>query len=217
MHYRVPDVDAIEDTADPDTTKEILRTVAQVYQLTGLLELYTQVPELFDSNSKASDLIGSDSSEKPASTHDKEFELNHFGFRLAISILALISSISKSSRANLMLIVPLLSAGSWLQPLSSPVARNDDRMQFGRTPLIDSIVAIQSHRAVDDHWRQFVRDRIELIQQIVNLGSAQQAARLIEIVWELAEARSPPGSSQTGKPKYWLDVMIERRMETLLG
>lgn len=116
-----------------------------------------------------------------------------------------------------MLIVPLLSAGSRLQPCFNSVSWSDDRMQFHRTPLTDSIVAAQINRAVDDHWRHFVQGRIGQIQRIVNHESVRQGARLMETLWEIADAHKQPVVCQSRRPMYWMDVMSEKRLETLLG
>lgn len=221
LKYKIPSDDVIEDTADPGTTKQILRSVAQIYQLTGLLELYTQVPEVFEQSTQAAVIDGRRKQRLNDPAGDLESELHHFGFRLAISILALISSIPISSGANMMLVVPLLSAGSRLQPCFNRVVHSDDRMQFHGTPLTpltDSLVAIEAHRAVDDHWRQFVRSRIGHIHRLVKLDSVHQASKLMDAVWEIADAQNEPMlSSQPRRPLYWMDVMSEKKLETLLG
>ncbi|KAJ9645433.1 hypothetical protein H2204_001012 [Knufia peltigerae] len=222
LNYKIPSVDVVEDTADPGTTKQTLRSVAQIYQLTGLLELYTQVPEVFEQSTQAALVDGRTAQKLKDPAGGIVAELHHFAFRVAISILALISSIPISSGANMMLMVPLLSAGSRLQPCINRFAHNDDRMQFHGTPLTpltESLVAFETHRAVDGHWRQFVRSRIDQIHRVVKLDSVQQAAKLMEAVWEIADAQNEPmsSSSQPRRPTYWMDVMSDKRLETLLG
>jgi hypothetical protein len=52
LSYQVPSQDMVENAADPLMTMADLPTVARIYRLKGLLELYGNCPELLDSSSE---------------------------------------------------------------------------------------------------------------------------------------------------------------------
>jgi len=105
LRYRLPVEDHLEDTGDILTPVHHLRQVAQIYRFATILELYVCFPESL-SEQTANDIAVS--SNRLVDKH----------LMLASSILTLILTIPSSSGANVVLNIPLIIAGSTLQPNS---------------------------------------------------------------------------------------------------
>lgn len=211
LSYQVPSQDMVEDAADPLTPLADLQAVARIYRLTGLLELYRNFPELLDSSSESSRGIS-------------EMEIHRLSssekiFAMAVSTLTLISGISQTSGVNCLLSIPLIVAGSTLQSTYNAPRRQTSSNSSWDT-LSAEIISISSHDSVQLHWRDFVRTRLDAVRGYVGLASVSRAREILDKVWARSDIQWAVGVPHTGEPEefvQWAEVMVEEKLETVLG
>lgn len=187
--------------------------MAQVYQLTMLLELYRVFPELLDSEGQENAHPKSPSSTKPA-------EANHFEslVALAISCLTVLSSVPQTSGTKAIQLLPLVIAGSALQHSGQSMA---DSLSI--TPHCSSqvVVSLFSTRSVVTYWRSVVRERLTNLSRYVGLDSAKRGIKIVGKVWMRADMQSwSDGTECEAEHRVlidWAEVMSEENLDTLLG
>ena len=197
--WAFPSDDQIHDPNDCSTPLSHFRSLARVYRLTTLLEVYLAFPEILDGE------IGT------ASTTTSHSIIT----ALAISILNVISSIPESSGVNASLNLALLIAGSALQR-SPPAESNRESNQI---PIEHEILESMGDSCTVLQWRSYVRDRMEKLYRRVGLLPVQRAANILELVWMRADMTIPRflDSGSSYRMVHWADVMIEERLETIIG
>ncbi|USP81286.1 uncharacterized protein yc1106_08560 [Curvularia clavata] len=100
LAYRPPSATSVDDTQDSSTPIAHLLVMNTIFRLVVLLELTRVFPELI--------------------THGQSMrEVSQSQLDLAIAVLTMVADLPESSGANLMLTIPLLSAGSALQDIES--------------------------------------------------------------------------------------------------
>lgn len=203
--YKIPVTDRIEDTRDALTPGGHLQKMAQIYRLTALLELYRVFPQLLH---------------YPSSGEDGSFDYMSFKSKIlaiAISILAIISTIPATSGVNALLCLPMITAGSALQSTE----RSQPEHSHGGSTWSSLCVEIMSIFIQDDahaRWREFVRERMNVIHNHVGLGSIARALEVIEKTWLRADIQALANDpSSVGKFVHWTDVMTEERLEAIFG
>ncbi|KAJ5390038.1 uncharacterized protein N7496_001106 [Penicillium cataractarum] len=204
LGYKTPSIDRIEDTGDALTPVSHLQKMAQVYRLTALLEIYRVFPELL---------------QKPSSDEANVFDSISFQSRtiaLAIGILTIISTIPETSGVNALLCLPMITAGSALQPTEA------DRPELShgstRGSLCSELMSIFIQNDAHARWREFVRERMNIIHNYVGLGGVARALEVIEKTWFRADVQvfaNEPDS--VGEFVHWTDVMADERLETIFG
>lgn len=200
LSYQVPSQDIVEDTADPLTSMANLQMVAKIYRFTGLLELYRNFPELLDTP----EIHQASSSEKIIA--------------LAVSTLTLISGIPQTSGVNCLLSIPLIVAGSTLQPMHQAPCQSSSNSSWDS--LSAEILSISSHDRVQMHWRDFAKTRLDAVRGYVGLASVSRGREILDRVWARSDIQSAIGVSSSADPPQfvqWTEVMVEEKLETILG
>lgn len=206
LAYQVPSQDLVEDTADPLTTMADLQMVARIYRFTGLLELYRNFPELLDC-----------SSETTTETH--QLSSSEKIVAMAVSTLNLISGIPQTSGVNCLLSLPLIVAGSTLQPTYKAPPRQTSSNSSWDT-LSAEVLSISSQENIQLHWRDIVRTRLDAVRGYVGLASVSRARDILDKVWARSDIQSAVDVPSTGVPQQfvqWTEVMVEEKLETVLG
>ncbi|RDW68716.1 Zn(II)2Cys6 transcription factor [Aspergillus mulundensis] len=198
--YQVPPEDLIDDPADPVTTVTHLRRIAQIYRLSALVELYRNFPDLLT----------------PSPTHGLAPAAQVLA--MAVSILNIIAAVPQSSGVNCLLTIPLIIAGSTLQsirPLGGLFQGNKDQSAW--ETLSAELLLSSSQEDVQEHWRSFVRSRLQEVRRYVGLPAISRASEILEKVWARSDVQAAVGSSKTYEFVQWVEVMVEERLETILG
>lgn len=206
ISYQVPSREMVEDAADPLTTMADLQTVARIYRLTGLLELYRNFPELLTNDTETTTEIHRLSSSEKI-------------IAMAVSTLTLISGISQTSGVNCLLSLPLIVAGSTLQSTHNTPHRHIPSSSSWDA-LSAEIISISRHDGVQLHWRDFVRTRLDAVRGYVGLASVSRAREILDRVWARSDIQSAVGLPSPGAPQQfvqWIEVMVEEKLETILG
>ncbi|KAF4947798.1 hypothetical protein FGADI_10131 [Fusarium gaditjirri] len=188
--YRLPFVGLIDDIGDPCTTPDHLLAISRCYRLAALLELYSAFPETIRREG---------SLDRDDDLHNGD-DRTHLVMGLAFSILELLEKIPDDSGTISIQLLSLLIAGSVLGPAST---RGEDE---------------GAKRLEILRFRAFVRQRIQKMYAAVRLGPIGNVMRILEEVWSRMDM-SP--AVQSGNPVmssfHWIDVMSEKRLETMFG
>lgn len=184
---RIPSAIQIQDTGDYRTPADHLSKIAKCYQLVARLELDRAFPEL---------------------TRDLQNDQNQDGLlatqvlELAVEVLNIMNTIPEDSRTIAIQTIILLAAGSALGFSSSEDA---------------------SIRVSVLGWRTFVLERLHKSFLSLRLQTIKRVATMLQEVWARmdSEAMGVPDSALYYKSPvlsvHWIDVMIEAKLETILG
>ncbi|KAF4268822.1 hypothetical protein KXV31_006845 [Aspergillus fumigatus] len=205
--YQVPPAERIEDTGDDMTPISHLQTVAEIYRLTALLELYRCFPGLFgDSPNELCDEFPSCPKMPPSAKL----------LPIATSILTLISTLPLDSGAQVLLLIPLMVAGSTLQPTRPGHAQTFIEASWAR--LCAVMLSLPAQESVYMHWRAFVRHRIKALYGHIGLASVLRALEVVERVWARADLQATANTSAVESEFiHWTDVMVDERLESIFG
>jgi hypothetical protein len=201
LAYRPPLVTAVDDTQDANTPLTHLFAMDTIYRLVILLELTQFFPEIVARDSPKRGVL-------------------QLTLDLAIAILTIVSDLTETSGANVMLTIPLVSAGSALQTIeSSPrdIDHGYDLDSESFDTLCGQITALKYRPAILQAWRNQVAGWVERLYSRVGLASVKRMSVLLEAVWQRADEANDPGKVATGSMIHWMNVMIEDGLETLLG
>lgn len=206
LKMRLPFASLVEDTGDVRAPPDHFHRIARGYRLATLLELYRAFPEI----------------EADASTYTAaQFDESGLGRQaqlvlgLAFSILSLIEAIPDDSGTTPTQNLLLLMAGSALGRVSPNVSPS----------CIDSRIPPSSSNINQEitRRRQFVLDRVFQLHMCVGLRPITHVSLVLEEVWTrmdwAVEAGSETGSQDAifGDAVHWMDIMFEKRLETMLG
>jgi hypothetical protein len=216
LRHRLPSVDMIEDTGDLHALPLDLVKVARCYRYCALLELYRAFPEL----AMPSDTTSLDE----MSTIDlNRIQAEHV-FDLACGILVIVQSIPKESTTNTIQTLILLIAGSALWQFPEDYTENPSHEEDSLTSSIEAeLNDLRRTKASVEIWRAFVRERIINLYHMVGLDSVRNVAILLEEVWSRMDmAHAGRNDCEIGwktwhNRSHWMDVMHEKRLETMLG
>ncbi|VUC32277.1 unnamed protein product [Clonostachys rosea] len=212
--YKTPPAEQFEETCDTQTPLHHFQTIAQVYQLSIILELYRVFPELLEYGGDSSyDVEGIPtiaSSTEPAS--------QKFGVivALATNILTLLSSLPESSGTRAIQLPALIIAGSALQYIG------EENMSIlpETANVYQGVASLFNNKAVVLHWRTVVIDRLRMLDRYVGLDSVDRGIKIIEHVWLKADMlveRKQRNRDHNITMVHWVDVMWDMKLETLLG
>jgi hypothetical protein len=208
LEYRPPDQSQISDTGDPRTPISHLIQIAQVYRLVVLLELYHSFPELLE--------VGFDGTVHISMRNGTLSSM----LALSTSILTLIAAIPRTSGVNCLLTIPLVIAGSTLQPTAHIVPEITPGL-LSRDIIAAELRLIHSQGNVISYWRDFVRERIMAVHHYVGVVAITRGLEILEKVWAQADLKSavsdPVMGSLSNTLVIWPDVMADERLETILG
>jgi hypothetical protein len=201
LSYRAPAQDRIEDTGDVLTPVRYLHQLAQIYHLSTLLELYRVFPDLLQDR------------------EDDSLDISPKLLAIATSILAAIQAILRTSGVNCLLTIPLLIAGSILQPTARSSAIITDESSWGE--LAAEILSLPSQEDIYLHWRSVARERLQAVYSHVGMAVVRRAVEILVKVWERADVRAlmdePSCAASWSEFVQWTDVMVEEKLETIQG
>ncbi|RGP78392.1 hnm1-choline permease [Fusarium longipes] len=188
---QIPSVEEIQETGDFFAPADHLYKIAVSHKLVGILELYRSFPGIRQAFSQPTDTLIN-------FTHvDNGQQRLHSQctLELAVKILGIMKTIPEDSRTVSIQTLILLSAGSTLRFYST------------------------SDREMVTNWRRFVLDRLRRVYIRLRLQTINQAAAILKEVWvrmDSMEARSS-GCESPIMHVHWMDVMVDNKLETILG
>ncbi|KAK1848071.1 hypothetical protein CCHR01_09317 [Colletotrichum chrysophilum] len=192
LSYELPVMYRVQDVGDPRTPPDHLLSIARCYQLSALLEIYRAFPEL------ASAEIVEESGHLRRNGTEGSSQPNVV-LQLAFDILKSLRAMPDSSGTVSTQTLPLLIAGSAL-----------------RQKLPSTTMESQSSNTEVLHFREFVRTRVLHLYRTVGLRIIKHAAIILNEVWSLMDSMVSEGE-YFQKDIHWIDVMCEKRLETMLG
>ncbi|KAF4945038.1 hypothetical protein FGADI_12297 [Fusarium gaditjirri] len=200
-NLQVPLESTIVQTGDSQTPTWHLTGLAEVYRFVGLIQLYHVFPDTLVSrmNLQNSHPRGDAAQVSP---HEAEERLRQFTLK-AVEILRSIPAESGTKDFHPFLIVAVCSG------LTIPIVEVSASPQ-GMAGLGNSLalVAAEVHRA-----RGFLRGRLQLLLHSLPKNPIQRCIDIVEATW--AETDNRHGSS--GRPAYWMDVMMQNNWETFMA
>ncbi|CVK96740.1 uncharacterized protein FMAN_11070 [Fusarium mangiferae] len=197
-NLQVPLESAIVQTGDSQTPTWHLTALAEVYRFAGLIQLYHVFPDTLDSRMN----LQNSNSGAEVSAHEAEERLRQFTLK-AVEVLRSIPAESGTKDFHPFLIVAVCSG------LTIPVVEVSASAQ-SMAGLGNSLalVAADVHRA-----RGFLRGRLQLLLHSLPKNPIQRCIDIVEATW--AETDNRHGSS--GRPAYWMDVMMQNNWETFMA
>ncbi|KAF5704899.1 hypothetical protein FMUND_12313 [Fusarium mundagurra] len=200
-NLQVPLESAIVQTGDSQTPTWHLTALAEVYRFVGLIQLYHVFPDTFVSRMNLQN-SNSGGDVTHVSVHEAEERLRQFTLK-AVGILRSIPAESGTKDFHPFLIVAVCSG------LTIPVVEVSASPQ-SMAGLGNSLalVAADVHRA-----RGFLRGRLQLLLHSLPKNPIQRCIDLVEATWAETDNRS--GSS--GRPAYWMDVMMQNNWDTFMA
>ncbi|KAJ4267313.1 Beauvericin cluster-specific repressor bea4 [Fusarium torreyae] len=197
LSFRLPFVGLIDDIGDPCTTPGHFLAVSRCYRLAALLELYRAFPETVKTQAVLEHVI-----DVPAGDRDDQ---TYLLLGLAFGMLGILETIPSDSGTISTQLLALMIAGSALGP-ATPSQTQDTTS--GRVPLHEEVT----------RWRSFVRQRIHKVYATVGLRPVGNASLILEEVWSRMDALPSDHGNNTSTTKVnWMDVMSEKRLETIFG
>lgn len=197
LGWRVPFVSLIEDTGDPRAPPKHFWGLARCYRLVAFIELYRAFPEIVENHSGLT-IPGCEPAAAPGGDYHNPLILS-----LAFGVLDILKNILSDSSTLPVQGLALVAAGSVLGRVGSPEKATLDQEVM--------------------EWRGFVRERMVLLHSFVGLRPVKHAAIMIEESWTRMDTLvdSNPGFEFDGNmlsdSVHWMDIMIEKRLETILG
>jgi len=195
-NLQVPMESAIVQTGDSQTPTWHLTTLAEVYRLVGLLQLYQVFPDTFVSR------INCESAD--TSAHQAEERLRQFTLQ-TVDTLRSIPAESGTKDFHPFLIVAVCSG------LTIPIIQTSTSIQT-QTQIMGnslSLVAADVHRA-----RGLLRSRLQLLLHSLPKNPIQRCIDIVEATWAAADNCDTTSQS---RPVYWMDIMMQNKWETFMA
>ncbi|KAF5971111.1 hypothetical protein FCOIX_10018 [Fusarium coicis] len=199
-NLQVPLESAIVQTGDSQTPTWHLTALAEVYRFAGLIQLYHVFSDTLVSRMNLQNSHPGEVAE--VSAHEAEERLRQFTLK-AVEILRSIPAGSGTKDFHPFLIVAVCSALTI--PVVEVSAYPQDMAGLGNSL---ALVAADVHRA-----RGFLRGRLQLLLHSLPKNPIRRCIDIVEATW--AETDNRPGSS--GRPAYWMDVMMQNNWETFMA
>ncbi|KAL5601652.1 hypothetical protein FOBRF1_009185 [Fusarium oxysporum] len=200
-NLQVPLESAIVQTGDSQTPTWHLTALAEVYRFAGLIQLYHVFPDTLASRmSLQNSHAGGDVAQ--VSAHEAEERLRQFTLK-AVEILRSIPAESGTKDFHPFLIVAVCSG------LTIPIVEISASPQ-AMAGLGNSLalVAADVHRA-----RGFLRGRLQLLLHSLPKNPIQRCIDIVEATWAETDNRH----ESSGRPAYWMDVMMQNNWETFMA
>lgn len=213
---QLPDEDDIVDSGDEQTPPSHLIKIAEAYRCTGLLQLYRNFPDLLtpytSSNDPLDDFVTFSPAVETSSNIDAEFSENTENpwlIYLALHILHLIEEVPISSTSRSIQPFLLVSICSELDPNRAGCSMIDVRKlpltSLSSSPKLKSpVTEIEILQA-----RNSIISRLSSFENMLAAKPIQQMTLLVKETWAWMETKQSDA--------YWMDVMMERGYETLMG
>ncbi|KAF5013793.1 hypothetical protein FDECE_211 [Fusarium decemcellulare] len=208
-----PNESSIVDSGDEMTPAIHLVRVAEAYRCTGLLQLYRNFPDLLSpylsSGDTAMQLRRMSSTDQACSGPDARSLEDTWLTCLAMHILDLIQSIPETSRSRSIQPLLLVSICSELS-VNRTYCSLAGLQQFPAASIATSPRFKASLTGLDVlQARRFVISRLSAYENILAAKPVRQMMKLIKETWAWME--------QDKADVYWMDVMMEKGYETLMG
>jgi hypothetical protein len=191
----LPAEDVIVSPADDQTPVKHFLAIAEAYRLTGLLQLYRVFP----------DLLGVQVSDQAqASSGLSESTISMHRTRLALDILDLLRAIPIESRTRCVqpfLLVAVTSELSITDPQETSSSSNIENIDDAATLTPTPIEVLQA--------RKFVIGRLSTFEHVLPAKPIRQMVDIVTETWHRLDLGLPN--------VYWMDVMIEKGWETMMG
>ncbi|CRG83783.1 putative transporter ESBP6 [Talaromyces islandicus] len=223
LRYQVPEGDKVEDTGDELTPVSHLQNLAHILRLTILLQLYLDFPQLLQERFSAADWSESTPSPPSFDVSDSPRSLLELTAKIiatAMQILSMASFIPPTSGAHSLLLVPLIVAGSILQPDKIFALLNSHDLSSSQASsfLSAETLALASQEGSYLHWREFVVTQFHHMGRRLGLNTIQGAVGILFEIWRRADVdksavNNTPDLSQPFF--YWLDIMTEAEIGTV--
>jgi hypothetical protein len=223
LQYKIPDQDRIRETADNLTPISHLQKMAQIYRLAALLEIYRNFPSLLRTESNTT--LGPATQRQELERLFKKSSDNYKLLTMATAILTLIMGLPRTSGVNCVLTIPLIIAGSTLQPVTQESGNKDNYQPETGTKaatawntLASEILSISAQEETRLYWRDLVRERLRAVHSYVGLASVLRALDILENVWARADFQAVATDGQAELEfVQWTEVMVGDKLETVLG
>ncbi|KAF2460540.1 fungal-specific transcription factor domain-containing protein [Lineolata rhizophorae] len=208
----LPPVDALVDPGDLNTSPAHFLAVAEGYRCSGLLELYRVFPHLLrqrlgtssaSSDPHAEDLGLHDFPSLPIllERHDRASDTRTWLTSLALHILSTLETIPPSSGTCSIQPILFVTAGSELRFSSS----------------LDSFDPATSDEKIA-RARRFVEGRLNAFMLRLPSAPLIRMLELVKEVWRRSDGVGVGGNRRGGgRDVFWMDVMVERGWQTLMG
>ncbi|KAK4936116.1 hypothetical protein LTR10_022960 [Elasticomyces elasticus] len=194
---QLPAEEAIINPGDAQTSVKHLLTLAELYRLTGLLQLYRVFP----------DLLSDYGTDRTQLDYYDPGKISPEGMNRRLTAFAV-------EIVNLLRTLPIESATKCVQPfffvtvaseLAIPTASEPlDGLLEGLGPTADGPSAVEVLDA-----RKFVISRLSTFEHVLPAKPTKQMMQIVTLTWEYIDK----GMADV----YWMDVMIEKGWETCLG
>lgn len=200
QQLELPMEDIIVNPGDDLTPVKHLLTIAECYRLAGLLQLQRVFPDLLPGlltyqPDASSSYTWSRRSETAIDTHLS---------MLALKIIDLLRTVPIESRTRCVQPFLLVAVASELQlttPSDNPTAPPD---------FDDTIALPDVPSAVDKlQARKFVIGRLSMFEHVLPAKPIRQMVEIVSETWRRMDRGTPD--------VYWMDVMIEKGWETMMG
>lgn len=201
LDVQLPSVNDLADTGDLKTPKADFISVAEVYRCTGLLELYRVFPVLLQRRLRGEQL-SRDRDFRIESLLSPSFEAtspassSHVMFLLSLSlhIISLLKSISPTSGTCFVQLLPIMAAASELRFFTS--------LDFFDIHTNDAKVL---------EARLFTEMRLQEFARRLPSKPLLKMLALLKEVWGRLDMALPE------EDVFWVDIMIEKGWETVMG
>lgn len=207
LRHTPPAIPTIDDTKDTNTPVDHLVSMDIIYRLVILMELVQAFPRL---------TVGSDCETNDLSEINSENQINVLD--CAVAILTVVSHIPEASGANIMLSIPLIAAGSALQP-PRPPTKSPKSPQTAPSPpgLRASISAVMHDQYMLAKWREQTQSRLERTYRRVGVAPLRWASHLVQEVWRRVDMAWLNENYDAWPAVHWMEIMIDEKLETLFG
>lgn len=231
LQYEIPAEHRIRETADHLTPISHLQKMAQIYRLAALLEIYRNFPSLLrtESNTTPGSTTQRQELERPLENSSSKDKL----LTMATAIITLIMGLPRTSGVNCVITIPLIIAGSTLQPVTPTFTGvrkaekengNKDNYQpetetaTAWNTLASEILSISAQEETRLYWRDLVRKRLRAVHSYVGLASVLRALDILENVWARADFQAI-AADEDAELEFvqWTEVMVGEKLETVLG
>lgn len=194
------DPSELVESGDTDTPGDHFISIVEAYQLAGLMLIYRVWPEIYHLRSPLT--TEQSEQEDPAEVGPGSVTVESWLGSLALHVVELLQKIPLSSGTRFLQPMVLLVISNELHP--SPLQQDQS--------ILD--MAFQSNFGLTGHslklacGRRFILTRLGELERVLPSPPIARVIELVKETWRRIEG---------GQESFWLDVMIEKGWETIMG
>jgi len=194
-----PDINTIVDPGDMETPVFHFLKIAECYRDTGLLQLYRVFPELLPHQS-----ILDEAESVEALAPSKTTSVNEIMITLAMRVVDLLKSIPIESGTRCVQPFLLVAVASelYIPDFSASVRRPSIADYDGLSDTMPTAIDVLEAR-------KFVLSRLSFLEHVLPAKPIRQMLNVMRETWR----RLDDGNSNV----YWMDIMMEKGWETIMG